>query len=87
MRQLETRFRIFDPIETTSTTNKVNQMKTPVHPWMTTSACNILNPPKKFGFKDVKFITKKIVKAVVILVGFVAICAGLYGLLWLAMAW
>ena len=88
-RRSKTHFSIFDKVEdgTTITINQEEQMKAvKIHPWVTMSANQILNPPKKFGWRDAKTIAKKACKWIAIVIGFILMCIAIYGAVWFAMA-
>ncbi len=68
--------------------NIIPDMKTTpaLHPYVTTSACHILNPPKKFGFRDAKRIGMKVLKVTGFVLGWAATFAAIYACFWIAWA-
>lgn len=67
-----------------TSTKETEKMKT--HPWLTTSACNILNPPEN-RMKHVAKAVKAIAITVSVIMAGAIIVAFCYGAIWLAMLW
>jgi hypothetical protein len=58
-----------------------------LHPYVTMSARDILNQPKKFGFRDAVCIAEKVFKATGITVGVATAIAAFFGLISIGWLW
>lgn len=60
--------------------------KPALHPWVTTSACHILNPPKQFRFRDAVRIGKIVLKWGIKVGAFLIAFAAIYVSVWILFA-